>query len=160
MNCPAAIHRRAFLLALGTAPLSVRAEHAWQPTPGAAPLYLEGAVTTIIWADPHPHLELAHRAEMRIPADLLQRTIPRQRDTVDIGALLSRVVVPPRGGEIWRVDLPTLARISAWNMPRPKIGDVIGVVGLPGPPMADTPTVRAEIIFLARRAFPMRSDPA
>lgn len=154
------MYRRTFVLALAAAaPLTGQAEHFWAPTPGAPPLYLEGAVTMIIWAEPHPHLEILHRAETRIPGDLRRRKIPPQKDAGDTAALLSRVVVPPQGGEIWRVDLPTLARITAWGMPRPKIGDVIGVVGLPGPPMADTPTIRAEIIFLAKRAFPMRSDP-
>lgn len=154
------MQRRAFIVSLGAAPLALRAEHAWQPTPGAPPVYLEGAVTTIIWADPHAHLEMLHRAEARIPAELRQRKIPLTKDQLEIDALLSRVVLPPHGGEVWRVDLPTLARITAWDMPRPKIGDVIGVIGLPGPPMTGTPTVRAEIVFLAKRAFPMRSDPA
>lgn len=154
------MQRRAFLLVLGAGPLGLRAEHAWQPTPGAPPVYLEGVVTTIIWADPHPHLEMLHRAETRIPAELRKRRIPRQKDPVDIAELLARVVLPPGGGEVWRVDLPTLARLTKWDLPRPKIGDVIGVVGLQGPPMKDTPTVRAEILFLAKRAFPLRSDPA
>ena len=77
-----------------------------------------------------------------------------------MATLLSKAVVATRSGEVWRVELPTLARLSAWKMPRPKIEQVLGVIGFPGPALAGTPTVRAEFLFIEGRAFPMRSDPA
>ena len=61
---------------------------------------------------------------------------------------------------LWYVSLPTLARLSVWGVPRPHIKQVIGLVGYPGPPVTGTPAVKAEILFIGRRAYPMRSDPA
>lgn len=156
------MQRRSFFTALATlspVPLAL-AEHGWETYDLAKPLYLEGEVTTIIWADPHSHLELLHRSGVTVPADLLQRPIPKQRENVDTAALLRNARVPPAGREIWRVELPSLALLSKWDVRRPKIQQVIGVVGYPGPQLLDTPTVRAEILFIGGKAYPMRSDPA
>lgn len=60
----------------------------------------------------------------------------------------------------WTPCACSLARVSAWNLRRPKIKQVIGVIGFAGPPVTGTPTLRAEILFIGDRAYPMRSDPA
>lgn len=136
------------------------AHHAWEPYDSAAPLYLEGPVLNIIWADPHPHLEIAHRPGTALPRDFARRRIPPQQEPVDVEALLRKATVPVGEDRIWQVQLPSLARLSAWGVQRPKIDDVIGVLGLRGPPVTNSPTVRAEILFIGDRAYPMRSDPA
>lgn len=59
----------------------------------------------------------------------------------------------------WRIELPTLARLSKWDLPRPKIDPLIGVVGHPGPPVTGTPTLQAEVLFIGGRAYPLRSVP-
>lgn len=153
------MHRRFFLTTLAAlAPLPALAEHGWERYDQAAPVYLVGEVTSIIWADPHPHLELAHRPA-RLPVDLHLR-VPPQKEPVDVAALLRNAAVPVIGGEIWRVELPTLARLALWNVPRPKIKQVISVLGYPGPQLKDTKTVVAEILFIDGKAYPMRSGPA
>ncbi len=75
-------------------------------------------------------------------------------------ALLQKAVTPTDGGEHWRVELPSLARLSKWNVPRPKIKQVIGVIGYLGPQLKGTPTIRLEILFIDGKPYPMRSDPA
>lgn len=153
--------RRGFLLALsmGTS-AGAWAEHGWQPYDGLPPLYLEGEVTTIIWADPHPYLELAHKSDARLPADLRLRPIPRTRNDAQVAQLLQSARVPPARERLWRVELPSLAQLSRWNAPRPKINQVISVIGFAGPPLKDTPTISAELLFVGQRAFPLRTEPA
>lgn len=156
------IDRRKFVFAAATLPTArAYAGHGWEPYDLARPLYLEGEVTSIIWADPHPHLELLHRAGQPLPAGFTSRRIPSQRERVDTARILSATVVAPASaGRFWRVELPTLARLSVWDVRRPRIKDVIGVVGYPGPLVTGTPTLRAEILFIGDKAYPMRSDPA
>lgn len=116
---------------------------------------------TIIWADPHTHLELLHQPRgLSVPADLRRLPVPKQKENVDIGALIQKAVVPSVSGEIWRVELPSLARISKWKVPRPKIKQVVGLIGYLGPQLLDTKTVRVEVLFVNGEAYPMRSDPA
>jgi hypothetical protein len=156
------MRRRSLLIALAAAPAGfVRAHHGWEPFDPALALYLEGPVTQIIWADPHPHLELLHRPEVMLPGDLRDRAIPPQRETVDTAQLLARArVAPAFSGRFWRVDLPSLARLNKWDVRRPKVEQVIGVIGFAGPETTATPTLRAEILFIGDKAYPMRSDPA
>lgn len=153
--------RRGFLLALSmSTSAGAWAEHGWQPYDKLPPLYLEGEVTTIIWADPHPYLELAHKARARLPADLRLRPIPRTRDDARVAQLLAQARVPPAQERLWRVELPSLAQLSRWGAPRPKINQVISVIGFAGPPLKDTPTISAELMFVGERAFPLRTEPA
>lgn len=125
------------------------------------PLYLEGEVTTIIWADPHAHLELLHRpSSSGVPPHIRQLSVPKQKENVDVKTLLQKAVSPAEGNEHWRVELPSLARLSKWNVPRPKIQQVIGVIGYLGPQLKGTPTIQIEILFIDGNPYPMRSDPA
>lgn len=138
----------------------------WAAQPAAGydpgrPLYIEGPVVFLLWAEPQPHLELLHRIGTAVPADLAQRPVPRQKDALDTAALLARAALPlSREDRRWQVNLPGMARLSAWNVPRPRIDEVIAVVGFPGPPATGTPTLRPEILFMGGRAYPMRADPA
>jgi hypothetical protein len=77
-----------------------------------------------------------------------------------VQALLSRARLPVSDDAIWRVDLPSLARLTIWDLPRPKIGNVLGIVGFAGPPVTGSPTLQAEIIFIGEKGYPLRSDPA
>lgn len=125
------------------------------------PLYLEGRVIKIIWADPHAHMEMLHQPSSAVvPADLRRRPVPRQKENVDVGALLEKAAVPAVSGEIWRVELPSLARLSKWDVPRPKIKQLVSLIGYLGPQLLDTKTIRAEVFFVDGKAYPLRSDPA
>lgn len=154
--------RRALLGAAAFSPLLGRAQVGpIRPGPWdeSKPVYLEGEVTVIIWSEPQPHLEIIHDGLGGLPPDLARRPVPKQKDPIDIASILSRAVLPVHRG-LWYVALPTLARLSAWDVPRPRIKQVIGLVGFPGPPVTGTPAVLAEVIFIGGRAYPMRSDPA
>jgi hypothetical protein len=154
--------RRRSLLVLAASSWAARAwaHHGWDAYDTRQPLYIEGPVTTLMWADPHPHLELLHRPGYALPMDLADRDIPAQRAPFDARAVLRRAVVPAGSEARWRVDLPELNRLIAWDLARPKIGMRLGVVGYAGPPVTGTPTMVAEILFIGERAYPMRSDPA
>lgn len=137
-----------------------RAEHGWKPYDGVPPVYLEGPVVVLTWADPHPHLELLHRAETRLPYDLRSRVIPRQKEPRDTAELLALATLPVNADGRWRVDLPTLARLSIWGVARPRIGEPLGVIGYPGPPVTGTPSLEAALLFVGDKVYPLRSDPA
>lgn len=155
------MNRRSLLAALASFPTaSALAEHGWESYDTVRPLYLEGPVTTIIWADPHAHLEMLHRPSSAVvPADLRRRPVPRQKENVDVGALLEIAAAPAVSG-VWRVELPSLARLSKWDVPRPKIKQVVSLLGYLGPQLLDTKTIRAEVFFVDGKAYPLRSDPA
>lgn len=155
------MHRRSALVALAAICSSRSwAEHGWEAYDLARPLYLEGEVSTLLWSDPHAYLELVPDSGAKVPPDLRRRIVPRQKEKVDTAALLARAAVPVLGSRIWRVELASLARLSVWDVPRPKIKDHLGVVGYAGPPVGETPTLRAEILFIGDKAYPLRSDPA
>lgn len=156
--------RRAFFLgaaSLLAAPFHVRASHGWAPYDQAAPVYLKSPVSTLMWADPHPHLEILHRFEVPLPDALALPPLPAQKEPLDVRTLLSRAQLPPRqAGRSWRVELPSLAQLSLWDMPRPEMDQVIAVLGYPGPPVRGTPTVQAEVLFMNGQAYPLRAEPA
>lgn len=138
------------LLAAGQA----RAHHAWRPFEGAPPLYLEGHVNTLLWNDPHPHLRLVHRPDARLPTDLRNREVLPHKETRRMEALIDRAVVPVFE-RAWRVELPTLAKLLEWGVQRPKMGNTLGVLGLPGPDVQDTATLQALILFVGKRGYPL-----
>ena len=134
------------------------AEHGWKPYADRPPIYLEGEVTIILWSDPHPHLELLQRRGARVPPELA-RSVLRHRGPVDAAQLVGKSVPAPDTERTWRVELPPLHRIVAWGMDRPKRGEVVGVIGLLGPPVAGTPAMQAEILFTGDKGYPLRADP-
>ena len=137
-----------------------RATHGWEAYDTARPLYLEGPVVVLFWFGPHPHLELMHRPGYAIPPDLPKRPVPRQQDPVDVERLLRTATIPVAPEGRWRVELAELHRLTRWGVERPMIGARLGVIGYAGPPVTGTPTLRAEILFVGDKAYPMRSDPA
>lgn len=155
------MHRRSALFAF-TALCTSRtwADHGWEAYDLARPIYLEGEVAELLWSDPHAHLELVPDPGARVPPDLRQRVVPRQKEHVDAAALLARASVPVAGNRIWRVQLASLARLTLWDVPRPKTKDRLGVIGYAGPPVQQTLTMRAEMLFIGDKAYPLRSDPA
>ncbi|MEJ7928998.1 DUF6152 family protein [Ramlibacter sp. AN1015] len=151
--------RRCFLLLAATG-IAHRAwaHHGWEAFEQAAPVYLQGPVSTLLWADPHATMELVHRPRAEVPGEVRSLQVPPQQADVDIADLLARARVP-QGEDRWRIELPELARLSAWDVQRPAIGDVIGVLARPGPAYRGSPAARAEVLFIRGRAYPMRSDP-
>jgi hypothetical protein len=145
------------LLGAAAAPWALAATE-WQPYASVPPLYLEGEVTTIIWADPSPYLELLHREGAVIPADLTAREIAPHKDLQRVRNLLKRAALPFSEDRRWRVQLPSMPRLQAAGMQRPKIGEVVGVVGFAGPPVSAVQVLQAEVVFTGARGYPLRSE--
>ena len=55
----------------------------------------------------------------------------------------------------WRVELPSLPKLLEWGVQRPKIGETVGVLGLPGPDVDGTATLQALILFAGGRGYPL-----
>lgn len=154
--------RRRSLLVLAASSWAAHAwaHHGWDIYDTRRPLYVEGLVVTLTWADPHPRLELLHRPEYALARNLAESDVPAQKEALDVKDILRRAVVPTGPEARWRVDLPELNRLVAWDLKRPKIGMRLGVLGYAGPPVTGTATMAAEVLFIGERAYPMRSDPA
>lgn len=154
------MHRRSLLAALASFPAGAAlAEHGWEPFDGVRPIYLEGRVTTIIWADPHAHLEMLHQpGSATLRGHLRRRQMPGGKENAEFAALLDKAIVPSESGEIWRVELPSLAKLGKWGVPRPKIKQLISLIGYLGPQLLDTKTVRAEYFVVEGEIYPLRSE--
>lgn len=153
------MQRRQLLVLLGASAAPwAKAATEWKPYLGVPPLYIEGEVTTLIWAEPQPYLELLHRNGARIPEDLTAREIAPHRDTARTRALLERAALPFGEDRRWRVQLPTMPQLMAWGMQRPKIGEVVGVVGFAGPPITSVQALQAEVLFTGVRGYPLRGE--
>lgn len=124
------------------------------------PLYLEGPIVFLLWADPQPYFEMLHRTGTVLPSDLARRRIPPHKDAANTASLLRRAALPLSQDRRWQVNLPGMGRLSAWNIPQPRIDQVITVIGFPGPLSSGTRTLRPEIIFVGDRVYPVRADPA
>lgn len=108
---------------------------------------------------PAAALELLRGGLSTLPPDLDSRPMQPHKPPVDVRALLSQAALPHVGG-LWYVALPTLARLTLWDVPRPHIGQRIGVLGEPRPPARGTPALTATILFIGGRGYPLQSEPA
>lgn len=135
------------------------AEHGWEAYDTTRPLYLEGRVASLLWGEPHARLELAPDAGARVPADLGARLVQRGPGDAGTAARLVKAAVPVLGDRIWQVQLPSLAELSVWGVPRPQIKERIAVIGYAGPPQERTPALRAEILVIGDKAYRLGSDP-
>jgi hypothetical protein len=104
-------------------------------------------------------MEVVQRVGARIPTGLADRVLPPHVGDERSRALLAAAVLPVSDDRIWRVELPAMPKLVRWDVPRPRIGQVVGVVGLPGPVVTGSPSVDAEILFIGERGYPLRADP-
>lgn len=142
-------------LALGALP--ARGHHGWSSFDQQQPLYLEGRVRSVQWRNPHAELVLEVGAPA-LPADLSQRRLPAQAQSVDAAAILARVRLPAAPAGDWEVELAPLSRMEAWQIAPLKAGDrveLIGYAGVPGRPRL----MRAEYLIVDGRAYGLRSAP-
>jgi hypothetical protein len=154
------MHRRHLLLAtLGFAG-AARAHHGWSSFDQDRPLYLEGRVTRSKWQNPHAELMLEVPADLRIPADLAQRTPPAQTSSVDGKALLARAAVPRRKDRQWEIELAPLTRLEAWKVAEIKPGATVGVLGYTFKDEKGDAVLRVEYLFVDGKAYGLRSSPA
>jgi hypothetical protein len=161
------MHRRILLRSAGlvaaSAVLPARfaaAHHGWSSFDGNRPLYLEGRVSSVSWANPHASFEIEPPADLKLPSDLARRSVPPQQASVDVPAVLAKTQLPTRRGERWTVELAPLFRMEAWRIRPLKVGDSVSLVGYAAPGEQGPAVVRAEFLFVDNQAYGLRSGPA
>jgi hypothetical protein len=155
------MRRRHFVLAgAGIVCLPASAHHGWSSFDQSRPIYLEGKVVKSHWRNPHVELDLQVKQDLKLPADLAQRSLPAQSASVDGPALLAAAKVPTRNERVWHIELAPLTRMNAWKVDEIKAGDDIALVGFTFPQEQGEPVLRAEYLFVAGKTYGLRSSPA
>jgi hypothetical protein len=147
------------LPAAGAAPWAL-AHHGWSSFDQDRPIYLEGRVLKSQWRNPHAELELEVAPDLRLPADLAQRTLPAQSAPVDGKALLAKAVVPTRKDKRWEIELAPLTRMQAWNVAEIKPGAQIALLGFTFTGEKGAAILRVEYLFADGKVYGLRSSPA
>ncbi|MDP3169804.1 MAG: DUF6152 family protein [Polaromonas sp.] len=147
------------LPAAGAAPWAL-AHHGWSSFDQDRPIYLEGRVIKSLWRNPHAELELEVSPNLRLPADLAQRTLPAQSVPVDGKALLAKAVVPTRKDKRWEIELAPLTRMQAWKVAEIKPGAQIELLGFTFTGEKGEAILRVEYLFADGKVYALRSGPA
>ncbi len=154
------MQRRLVLLASLGLPGLAAAHHGWSSFDPDRPIWLEGRVTQARWRNPHAELQLEVPANLRLPADLASRALPAQMASVDGKALLARAVLPTRKDRRWEIELAPISRMQAWKVDPIEPGAEVGVLGFTFKDEKGEAVLRAEYLFVAGRAYGLRSGPA
>ncbi len=136
------------------------AHHGWSSFDQDRPIYLEGRVVAVRWANPHAELDIEVPANLKLPADLAKREIPAQAAPVDGRALLAKAVVPTRKDRQWEIELAPLTRMEAWKVPEIKAGAAVSLLGFTLTGEQGEAVLRVEYLYLAGKAYALRSSPA
>jgi hypothetical protein len=150
--------RHLLAAALIVAAVPAVAHHGWSSFDQNAPLYLQGQLTSVRWANPHAEGVLEVSKGLALPADFAKRSLPAQQQSVDAQAILSRTQVPQAAEGRWELEFAPLPRMDAWGVAPLKVGDrieVIGYVGVPGKPKV----MRVEYLIVNGTAYGLRSSP-
>lgn len=147
------------LPAAGAAPWAL-AHHGWSSFDQDRPIYLEGRVTRSMWRNPHAELELEVSPNLKLPADLAQRTLPAQSAPVDGKALLAKAVVPTRKDKRWEIELAPLTRMQAWKVAEIKPGAQVELLGFTFTGEKSEAILRVEYLFADGKVYGLRSGPA
>lgn len=156
------MHRRHFTTLAGLALLApgARAHHGWSSFDLAHPLYLQGRAVQVAWRNPHAEFELELAADLSLPADLAQRSLPPQTAPVDGARLLQAARLPTRKERRWQIELAPLARMDAWKVTPIKPGDRVALLGFTLADPKAPPLLRAEFLFVGTQVYGLRSSPA
>jgi hypothetical protein len=141
-------------------PSVVWAHHGWSSFDQDRPIYLEGKVLAVRWANPHAELDIEVPANLNLPADLAKRDVPAQTAPVDGRALLARAVVPTRKDRQWEIELAPLTRMETWKVPTIKVGESVSLLGFTLTGEKGEAVMRVEYLYLAGKAYALRSSPA
>jgi Family of unknown function (DUF6152) len=137
------------------------AHHGWSSFDQNRPIYLEGKATKVAWRNPHAELTLElPAAGLKLPPDLATRTLPAQSAPVDGPALLKAAQLPTRKDKSWEIELAPLTRMQAWAVPEIKAGDNVAMLGFTFAAEQGAAVMRVEYLFLAGKAYGLRSSPA
>ena len=136
------------------------AHHGWSSFDQGRPIYLEGKVSKVAWRNPHVELDLELPANLKLPADLPGRALPAQAAPVDGPALLKAAQLPTRKDRRWEIELAPLSRVQAWGVAEIKPGDELSLIGFTFSGEKGAAVLRAEYLFVAGKAYGLRSSPA
>jgi hypothetical protein len=136
------------------------AHHGWSSFDQTRPIYLEGKARKVSWRNPHAELELELPAELKLPADLARRALPAQSAPVDGPKLLAAAQLPKRKDKVWEIELAPLTRLEAWQVAEIKPGTNLSVLGFTFNDEKGEAVLRAEYVWVAGKAYGMRSSPA
>ena len=155
------MNRRNFLIAFSLAAIANRAyaHHGWSSFDQTQPIYLQGVVEEVEWANPHVEIDIQVPAALKLPADLATRVIRAQQVAIDAAALFAKTKVPTRKDREWEIELAPLSRMQAWNIEPIKKGETLEVVGFTFPKQEGEPILRAEFLFRGGKAYGLRSSP-
>ena len=155
------MNRRNFLIATSLAAIANRAHahHGWSSFDQTQPLYLQGIVEEVEWANPHVEIDILIPPNLKLPADLASRIVPAQQAAIDAAALFAKTKVPTRKDREREIELAPLTRIQAWNIEPLKKGESIEVVGFTFPKQEGEAIMRAEFLFRGGKAYGLRSSP-
>ena len=155
------VDRRGFIIAgSGFIALPAWPHHGWSSFDQSRPLYLEGKARKVAWRNPHAEFELELPAELKLPADLAQRALPAQTASVDGPKLLAQAQLPKRKDKVWEIELAPLTRMQAWQVAEIKPGTDVAVLGFTFNEEKGEPVLRAEYLWVAGKAYALRSSPA
>jgi hypothetical protein len=136
------------------------AHHGWSSFDQARPIYVEGIARKVAWRNPHAEFDLELRADLKLPADLASRQMPAQTAPVDAPKLLAQAQLPTRKDRVWQVELAPLTRLQAWQVDEIKPGTAVAVLGFTFHGEKGDPVLRAEYLWVAGKAYGLRSSPA
>lgn len=152
--------RRALLLAAAAAPVAALAHHGWSSFDQDKPVYLEGRIKTVRWANPHAEVVLVVDAGLKLPDDLARRSLPAQSQNVDRAAVAAKTRLPEAAAGDWTIEFAPLFRMQAWGVREPKAGDRIEVIGYIAPKIGGGRLLRVEYLFADGKVYGLRSSPA
>jgi hypothetical protein len=152
--------RRTLLLAGASAPLAALAHHGWSSFDQDKPVYLEGRIKSVRWANPHAEAVITVESTLRMPADFARRSTPAQSQGVDGAAILAKTRLPEAAAGDWTIEFAPLARMNAWGVRELKVADQIEVVGYMAPKVGNGRLVRVEYLFADGKVYGLRSSPA
>jgi hypothetical protein len=146
-------------LAAAALPLAARAHHGWSSFDLARPLWLEGRAANVVWRNPHVEFDLEVAAELKLPSDLAQRSVPPQSASVDGPGLLKAATLPTRRDKRWHIELAPLSRVEAWKVPEVKSGELVSMLGFAFAGEKGDAVLRVEYLWVGGKAYGMRSSP-
>lgn len=134
------------------------AHHGWSSFDEARPVYLEGVVKEVKWQNPHAEVKLEVNGAAA-PEALTRFAIPKQSANVDAVSVLGNAKPPARKDKVWEIEFAPIARMDAWKVVAPKVGDKLAVVGYTFKDEKGAATLRVEFIVGNGRVTPLRSPP-
>ena len=145
--------------AAGLLPALARAHHGWGGFDQDKPLYLEGKAESVTWRNPHAELMLRLTPGLALPTDLARRSVPPQSASVDAPRVLAAARLPTRKDPVWELELAPLTRMEAWKVEEIKPGQTVAAIGYAFPAEKGEAVLRVEYLFVAGKAYGLRSSP-